>query len=162
MTRLLVLLAVASAALVLAPSASAAVTRADGAAGGVECAGPCPSLLVFKGTGSGQVTSEPNHVNCSSPTVCAFSPDNLVLGPSLDLKAHPGANSYLRKWECTGGTVNAENECVLNLEAPGAQYTICVVFETYGRAPTPDTPCPPPAQPPPPPPPSGPPPLGSR
>jgi hypothetical protein len=163
--RIGLLLAAVGAALALAPAASAAIARGEGAersSGADACAGPCPSVIVFKGPGSGRVLSEPASVDCLTPGPCAIYPDNESLGPRLDLIARPGAGYYLERWErCPS---QEGGRCVLDLNIPGGMYTICVVFNRDGAPPVSDATCPPtsPPPPPPPPPPTGPPPLGSR
>ena len=157
MTRLLL---VAVAALAFVPSASASIgPPQDAAARAAGCAGPCPSTLLFKGPGSGWLTSTPEYVNCASPTRCDITPDNLVHGNQLTIHATPGSGSYLERWEGCPSQGGAQGEnCVLDLTVPGGTYTICVVFNVQGAPRVSDTSCPPAA---PPPPSTGPPPLGS-
>ena len=163
--RIVFLLAAIAAALALTPAASAAVARGEGAERSSDadaCAGPCPSVIVFKGPGSGRVTSNPIGVECANPGPCGIYPDNESLGPRLDLIPNPSPGSILERWERCPRQEGAN--CVLDLEVQGGQYTVCVVFNTPGAPPVSNTTCPPTGPPPPPPapPPTGPPPLGSR
>jgi RTX calcium-binding nonapeptide repeat (4 copies) len=169
--RIAFLLAAVAATLALAPSASAAVARGAGSeasSSADECAGPCPTVVVFKGPGAGRLSSTPVGVNCVTPGPCDFYPDNETLGTStFEIHVHPNSGSYLQQWEnCVppGGRVTSAGSCVLDISASGARYTLCVVLNVSGRAAVPTIACPPPASPLPPlpPPPSTPPRPGSR
>ena len=168
MSRLVVLLAVAATALVVAPSSSAAIARGEGtpASPNADCAGPCPTAIVFKGPGSGRLSSNPpSDANyCSSPNLCVIAPDNETMGTNeLHLYAHPGTGSYLERWEGCPRQGGAQGEvCIVDLVVAGGSYTLCVVFNNSGAPPVSDRNCPPQTTtPPPPPPPTGPPALGS-
>ena len=170
MKRLLVLLALASTALVLAPSSSAAIgpsqdaaTRATDAA---TCAPPCLVYYFKKGAGAGLVTSTPAKMSCTTDCMGTFGEE------TVSLIATPASGSFLRRWENCPTVSPDGRTCFIPPE--GTVY-VCAVFDTATTtAPTtvcppydpggPFPPAPPPASPPPPPPPppSGPPPLGSR
>jgi hypothetical protein len=167
--RICLLLAAVGAALALAPAASAAIARGEGAersSGADACAGPCPTVVAFKGPGTGRLSSTPVGVACVTPGPCDFYPDNDTLGTStFKIHVHPNAGSYLQQWEnCVppGGRVESDGTCVLDISLTDARYTLCVVFNGVGQPRVPTTSCPPPQSPAPPSPPSNPPPVGSR
>jgi hypothetical protein len=152
-----------------APSALAAPLEpspaqlADDAAA---CDGPCPILVVKKGSGSATLTSDPPGLSpCPSTQAwCEGTWDDLSHATARIY--WQSSNSYLFTWQnCEA--VEPGGVCVLDLANAAYTPTVCAIFVPVGAPPPPVDPCPPPMPPappppPPPPPPTGPPPLGSR
>ncbi len=169
MRRLVVLLALASAALVLAPSASAAIgpeqdaaTRAPDAA---SCAPPCTVYYFKKGPGVARVVATPPGdppLNCWSDCKSMFGEETITL------RVYPAAGWELKGWQNCPTTLQ-DGSCVI---PPDPVVYVCAWFDAPTAPTPPETICPPyepglvPSPPPPPasppPPPSGAPPLGSR
>ena len=167
--RIVFLLAAVAAALAIAPAASAAVARDEGAEAPAAdaCAGPCPTHIAFKGPGSGRLASTPAGYECeSSWRTCSIEPNNETVGGTLILHPELAQGSYLQGWElCPRYTGARGEDCAIDLNVVGGRFTLCVIFNLEGQPPVPKTDCPPPVvypPAPPAPPPSGPPPLGSR
>ncbi len=135
MKRLILLLALASAALVLAPSSSAAIGPSQDAATRVSdaaaCAPPCFVYYYKKGFGTGIVTSSPAGMACTSDCRGQFGDGN------VSLTAVPATGSVFRGWE--NCDVPQGNVCAVD-QSPESH--ICAIFDTP-TSPADTRPCPP-------------------